>query len=354
MLSMPEQQSIIDGNEAAADVAYRLSEVVAIYPITPSSTMGELADQWASEGRPNLWGDVPSVMEMQSEAGAAGAIHGALQAGSVATTFTASQGLLLMLPNMFKIAGELSPAVFHVAARSVAAHALSIFGDHSDVMCIRQTGWALLSSQTVQEAADMAAIAHAATLRSRIPFCHFFDGFRTSHEINKVFQPSDEVLRGLISDSYIVAHRSRRLTPDRPVIRGTAQNPDVFFQSREAINSFYELCPSIVQKTMDDFAQLTGRSYKLYEYHGAPDAERIIVAMGSACETIETTVDRLNANGSRVGVVRVRLYRPFDVMAFASVFPKSTRSIAVLDRTKEPGDGEADQNVHFEALGKEA
>ncbi len=334
---MPDTLSIVDGNEAAADVAYRLSEVVAIYPITPSSTMGEWADQWASEGRRNLWGDVPSVMEMQSEGGAAGAIHGALQAGSLATTFTASQGLLLMIPNMYKIAGELTPAVFHVAARALASHALSIFGDHGDVMAARQTGWAFLSSHGVQEAADMAVIAHAATLESRLPFCHFFDGFRTSHEIAKIERPDDAVLRAMIDESLVEAHRARGLTPDKPVLRGTAQNPDVFFQSREAANRFYDAAPAIVQKTMDRYAKLTGRAYKLYEYHGAPDAERVVVVMGSASETVETTVDALNAKGAKVGVVRVRLFRPFDRAAFVSVFPKSTKSVAVLDRTKEPG-----------------
>ena len=334
---MPQTLSIVDGNEAAADVAYRLSEVVAIYPITPSSNMGEWADQWASEGRLNLWGDVPSVMEMQSEGGAAGAIHGALQAGSLATTFTASQGLLLMIPNMYKIAGELTPAVFHVAARSLASHALSIFGDHGDVMAARQTGWAFLSSHSVQEAADMAVIAHAATLKSRVPFCHFFDGFRTSHEIAKITQPADAILRGMIDEALVEAHRSRGLTPDRPVLRGTAQNPDVFFQSREAANGYYDATPGIVQAMMDRYAKLTGRAYKIYEYHGAPDAERVVVVMGSASETVETTADALNAQGAKVGVVRVRLYRPFDAKLFAAVFPKSTRSVAVLDRTKEPG-----------------
>jgi len=328
---------IVDGNEAAADVAYRLSEVVAIYPITPSSTMGEWADQWASEGRKNLWGDVPSVMEMQSEGGAAGAIHGALQAGSLATTFTASQGLLLMIPNMYKIAGELTPAVFHVAARSLATHALSIFGDHGDVMAARQTGFAFLSSHSVQEAADFALIAHAATLEARVPFCHFFDGFRTSHEINKVRLPSDADLRALVDEALVTAHHERGLTPDRPVLRGTAQNPDVFFQSREAGNKYYDACPDIVQKTMDTFAERTGRAYKLYEYYGAPDAERVVVIMGSGSETVHTTVDALLAKGEKVGVVKVRLYRPFDVHRFVASFPKTVKSVAVLDRTKEPG-----------------
>lgn len=261
---MPTSHEILDANQAVADVAYRLSEVVAIYPITPSSAMGEWADQWASEGRKNLWGDVPSVMEMQSEGGAAGAIHGALQTGSLATTFTASQGLLLMIPNMYKIAGELTPAVFHVAARSLATHALSIFGDHGDVMAARATGWAMLASNSVQEAGDLALIAHAATLETRVPFMHFFDGFRTSHEINKILTLPDAVVREMIDETFVEAHRGRALTPDRPVLRGTAQNPDVYFQSREAANPFYDAVPGVVQKTMDRFAKLTGRTYKIY------------------------------------------------------------------------------------------
>ncbi|MDP3542617.1 MAG: pyruvate:ferredoxin (flavodoxin) oxidoreductase [Elusimicrobiota bacterium] len=334
---MPKTHKILDANEAVADVAYRLSEVVAIYPITPSSAMGEWADQWASEGRKNLWGDVPSVMEMQSEGGAAGAIHGALQTGSLATTFTASQGLLLMIPNMYKIAGELTPAVFHIAARSLATHALSIFGDHGDVMAARASGWAMLCSNSVQEASDLALVAHAATLETRVPFMHFFDGFRTSHEINKIQTLPDETVRAMIDEALIEAHRGRGLTPDRPVLRGTAQNPDVFFQSREAANSFYAAVPAIVQKTMDKLAKLTGRSYKVYEYHGAPDAERVAIVMGSGAETLHATVDALNASGAKVGVLKVRLYRPFDAALLCAALPASVKSVAVLDRTKEPG-----------------
>ncbi|HTQ60458.1 MAG TPA: pyruvate:ferredoxin (flavodoxin) oxidoreductase [Candidatus Solibacter sp.] len=328
---------ILDGNEAAASVAYRLNEVIAIYPITPASPMGEWADQWSHEERKNMWGAVPRVVELQSEGGAAGALHGAIQAGALGTTFTASQGLLLMIPNMFKIAGELTPAVIHVAARSIATHALSIFGDHSDVMAARSTGFALLASNTVQEAQDMALIAQVATLESRIPFLHFFDGFRTSHEIAKIASLSDDDLRSLIDDARLREHRGRALTPDRPVLRGTAQNPDVFFQSREAVSPFYFACPAIVQQGMDQFAQRTGRSYRLFEYSGAPDAERVIVLMGSAASAVEETIDILQANGEKVGLLKVRLFRPFAVEAFLSALPASTRAIAVLDRTKEPG-----------------
>jgi pyruvate-ferredoxin/flavodoxin oxidoreductase len=328
----------VDGNEAAASVAYRASEVIAIYPITPSSNMGELADEWSAHGRPNLWGTVPEVMEMQSEGGAAGAVHGALQAGALATTFTASQGLLLMIPNMYKIAGELTPFVMHVAARTLATHALSIFGDHSDVMACRQTGFALLASGSVQEAQDLAAIAQAATLESRIPFLHFFDGFRTSHELAKIDELTDDDLRALIDDDLIRAHRERALTPDRPVIRGTAQNPDCFFQAREAANGFYLSCPRIVQEVMDRFAALTGRRYKLFDYTGHPEAERVILLMGSGAETVEETVDRLITDrGERVGVLRVRLLRPFSIGDFVAALPPTVRSLAVLDRTKEPG-----------------
>jgi len=329
----------VDGNEAAASVAYRASEVIAIYPITPSSNMGELADEWAAHHRPNLWGTVPQVMEMQSEGGAAGAVHGALQAGALATTFTASQGLLLMIPNMYKIAGELTPFVMHVAARTLATHALSIFGDHSDVKACRQTGFALLASGSVQEAQDLAAIAQSATLAARIPFLHFFDGFRTSHELAKIAPLADEDLRALIDDNLVSAHRARALTPDRPVIRGTAQNPDSFFQAREAGNGFYNACPGIVQETMDRFAVLTGRRYHLFDYTGHPQAERVIVLMGSAAETVEETVDWLLAQGQdeKVGVLRVRLFRPFSLRAFLAVLPPTVRSLAVLDRTKEPG-----------------
>ncbi|MFQ3566646.1 MAG: pyruvate:ferredoxin (flavodoxin) oxidoreductase [Aggregatilineales bacterium] len=327
----------IDANEAVARIAYRLNEVIAIYPITPASPMGEWADEWMSSGMPNLWGTVPQVITMQSEGGAAGAIHGALQAGSLATTFTASQGLLLMIPNMYKIAGELTPTVFHIAARSLAAQGLSIFGDHSDVMAARQTGWALLASASVQEAQDLALIAHAAALEARLPFLHFFDGFRTSHEIAKIELIDDEVMRALVSDEVIAAHRARALSPDRPFIRGTAQNPDVYFQARETVNPFYAQCPAIVQQTMDRFAQLTGRQYRLFDYHGSPNAERVIVLMGSGCEAAHETVDYLNAQGENVGLLKVRLYRPFDTQAFAAALPATVKSIAVLDRTKEPG-----------------
>ena len=331
--------STIDGNEAVARVAYKLNEVIAIYPITPSSPMGEWADAWASAEQPNLWGTVPQVIEMQSEGGAAGAVHGALQAGSLTTTFTASQGLLLMLPNMYKIAGELTTAVLHVAARSVAAQALSIFGDHSDVMAARATGFALLASNSVQEAQDLALIAQAATMRSRIPFLHFFDGFRTSHEVSKLELLPDETLRAMIDDTTLFEHRARGLSPDHPVIRGTAQNPDVYFQARETVNKFYDECPAITQAMMDQFAQLTGRQYRLFEYHGAPDAESIIVLMGSGCETAHETVDYLMGQGEKVGVLKVRLYRPFDTKRFIEALPATTKAIAVLDRTKEPGSG---------------
>ncbi|MEH1862646.1 MAG: pyruvate:ferredoxin (flavodoxin) oxidoreductase [Nostoc sp.] len=327
----------IDGNEAVARVAYKLNEVIAIYPITPSSAMGEWADAWSAEGRPNLWGTIPSVVQMQSEGGAAGAVHGALQTGSLSTTFTASQGLLLMIPNFYKIAGELTSAVVHVAARSLATHALSIFGDHSDVMAARATGFALLCSASVQESQDFALIAHAATLETRVSFMHFFDGFRTSHEVQKVKLLSDDDLRSLIHDNLILAHRSRALTPDRPVLRGTAQNPDVYFQGREGANPYYNACPEIVQRIMDEFEERTGRHYKIYEYYGANDADRVIVLMGSGCETVHETVDYLNARGEKLGVVKVRLYRPFDVRRFVAVLPTSVKAIAVLDRTKEAG-----------------
>lgn len=334
---MTKTFATIDGNEAVARVAYKLNEVIAIYPITPSSAMGEWADAWSAEGRPNLWGTVPSVVQMQSEGGAAGAVHGALQTGSLSTTFTASQGLLLMIPNFYKIAGELTSAVVHVAARSLATHALSIFGDHSDVMAARATGFALLCSASVQESQDFALIAHAATLETRVSFMHFFDGFRTSHEVQKVKLLSDSDLRSLIHDNLILAHRSRALTPDRPVLRGTAQNPDVYFQGREGANLYYNACPEIVQRIMDEFGERTGRHYKIYEYYGANDADRIIVIMGSGCETVHETVDYLNARGEKLGVVKVRLYRPFDVQRFVAVLPTSVKAIAVLDRTKEAG-----------------
>ena len=334
---MTKQMITIDGNEATARVAHKVNEVIAIYPITPSSGMGEFADQWSAEGQTNIWGSVPLVVEMQAEGGAAGAVHGALQAGSLTTTFTASQGLLLMIPNMYKIAGELTPTVFHIAARSVAAQALSIFGDHSDVMAARNTGWAMLSSISVQEAHDFALIASAATLESRLPFLHYFDGFRTSHEINKIELLDEEVMRAMIDDELVRAHRDRGLSPDHPVLRGTAQNPDVFFQARESVNPFYMATPEIVQNTMDKFAELTGRQYKLFDYTGAPDAERIIVIMGSGAETAQETAEYLVAQGEKVGVLTVRLFRPFSVEAFLGALPSTTKSIAVLDRTKEPG-----------------
>ncbi len=328
---------MLDGNEAVARVAYALNEVIAIYPITPSSNMGEWADQWAAEKRPNLWGTIPSVIEMQSEGGAAGAVHGALQTGSLATTFTASQGLLLMIPNMFKIAGELTPAVFHIAARTIATHALSIFGDHSDVMSARSTGWAMLCSASVQEAQDFALIAQAASLESRIPFLHFFDGFRTSHEIAKVTLLSEDEMRRMIDLELVFDHRARALSPDHPVIRGTAQNPDVFFQARERSNPFYAVTADIVVETMQRFARVTGRKYQPFEYHGAPDAERVIVLMGSGCEAAHETVDALP--GEKIGVLKVRLYRPFDGKRFVAALPPTVKQIAVLDRTKEPGAG---------------
>ena len=329
----------LDANEAVARIAYALDEVIAVYPITPASAMGEWADEWAAAGIKNLWGTVPAVIEMQSEGGAAGAIHGALQTGALSTTFTASQGLLLMIPNMYKIAGELTPTVFHVAARSLAAQALSIFGDHSDVMAARATGWAMLCAASVQEAQDLALIAHAATLETRLPFLHFFDGFRTSHEISKIKVLPDEVLRAMIDEERVIEHRARALSPDHPVIRGTAQNPDVYFQARETVNPFYAKCPAIVQQTMDRFAELTGRRYANFEYHGAPDAERVIVLMGSGCEAVHETVDFLGARNEKVGVLKVRLYRPFDGKAFVKMLPMTARRIAVLDRTKEPGSG---------------
>ena len=334
---MKRKFKTMDANEAVAHIAYRASEVIAIYPITPSSPMGEWADQWASESVPNAWGSVPHVIEMQSEGGAAGAVHGALQTGSLATTFTASQGLLLMIPNMNKIAGELTPTAFHVSARTVATHALSIFGDHSDVMFCRTTGWAMLCSNSVQEAMDLALIAHAASLETRIPFLHFFDGFRTSHEVNKIEMLNEDDIRALISPERVIEHRQRALSPDHPVLRGTAQNPDVFFQIREAANRYYESCPEKVQAVMNKFAEIVGRSYRLFDYVGAPDAERVIVMMGSGAEVAHETVDYLTARGEKVGLVKVRLYRPFCVKSFLEALPKSVRHIAVLDRTKESG-----------------
>jgi pyruvate-ferredoxin/flavodoxin oxidoreductase len=327
----------IDGNEAAAYVAHKVNEVIAIYPITPSSPMGEFSDQWSSDGKPNIWGTVPQVFEMQSEAGAAGTLHGALQAGALTTTFTCSQGLLLMIPNMYKIAGELTPCVMHVAARSLAAQGLSIFGDHQDVMAVRQTGWALLASNSVQEVMDFALIAQASTLESRIPFVHFFDGFRTSHEVAKVEQLDVEDMKAMISQELVEKHRERGLTPDRPVLRGTAQNPDIYFQARETVNSYYNALPGIVQKEMDKFATLTGRQYKLYEYYGAADADRVIVVMGSGAEVAQEAVDVLLAQGEKIGILKVHLFRPFASELFVQALPATVKSIAVLDRTKEPG-----------------
>jgi pyruvate-ferredoxin/flavodoxin oxidoreductase len=327
----------LDGNEAAAYVAFRLNEVMAIYPITPSSPIAEWCDEWASMGKRNLWGTIPSIVEMQSEGGAVGAVHGALQTGSLSTTFTASQGLLLMIPNMFKIAGELLPTVFHVTARTVAAHALSIFGDHSDVMACRSTGWGMISAASVQETMDFALISQAASLRSRIPFIHFFDGFRTSHEVSKIEVLANEDLAALIDNKLIADFRSRAMTPDRPVLRGTAQNPDAFFQARETVNPFYDACADITQKVMDEFAARTGRRYSLFDYVGALDAERVVILMGSGCEAAHETADYLVKRGEKVGVLKVRVYRPFDSKRFVEALPATVKSIAVLDRTKEPG-----------------
>ena len=313
---MNKQQVTIDGNEAAAHVAYKTNDVIAIYPITPSSPMGEFSDAWSASEEKNIWGMTPIVREMQSEGGAAGAVHGTLQTGSLTTTFTSSQGLLLMIPNMFKIAGEQTSTVFHIAARSVATHALSIFGDHSDVMTTRTTGWAMLFANSVQEAMDFALIAQASTLRARVPFLHIFDGFRTSHEVMKIQKLSDEQIRAMIDDQLVQAHRARALTPDHPVMRGTAQNPDVFFQSRERSNPYYLETPQIVQETMNKFAEVTGRQYHLFDYVGAPDAERVVVMMGSGCEAAQETVDALCAGGEKVGLLKVRLYRPFSVDDF--------------------------------------
>ncbi len=335
------QMVTIDGNEAAAYIAHLTNEVIAIYPITPSSPMGEYSDAWSAAGTPNLWGTVPEVITMQSEGGAAGTVHGALQSGSLTTTFTASQGLLLMIPNMYKIAGELTPFVMHVAARSLAAQGLSIFGDHSDVMSARSTGFAFLASNSVQEAMDMALIAQAATLESRVPILHFFDGFRTSHEVAKVEQVPLGVVREMIDDKLVFAHRARALTPDHPVLRGTAQNPDVYFQARETVNPYYDAMPGIVQKAMDKFAKLTGRQYRLYDYAGAADAERVVIMMGSGADAAEETVEHLTAHGEKVGIVKVRLYRPFVAAGLLKAIPVTAKRIAVLDRTKEPGaDGE--------------
>lgn len=327
----------IDGNEAVASIAHRTSEVIAIYPITPSSSMGELSDEWSSQGKKNIWNTVPSIIEMQSEGGAAGVSHGALQAGALATSFTSSQGLLLFIPDMYKIAGELTPFVLHVAARTIATHALSIFGDHSDVMSCRQTGFAMLSSESVQQAHDFALISQAATLKSRVPFLHFFDGFRTSHEVAKIELLSDDDLRLMITDELVNTHRSRALTPDNPVLRGTTQNPDIYFQAREASNLFYNVCPDIVQSEMDKFAKIVGRSYQLFEYFGHPEAERIVILMGSGASTAHEYVEWALTQGEKIGVVKVRLFRPFSVGHFIKSLPKTVKAMAVLDRCKEPG-----------------
>ncbi len=334
---MSRRMVTVDGNEAAAYVAHKINEVIAIYPITPSSTMGEWADDYSANGQKNIWGTVPEVIEMQSEGGASGAVHGALQTGALTTTFTASQGLLLMIPNMFKIAGELTSTVFHVSARTVATHALSIFGDHGDVMAVRSTGWGLLASNCIQEIMDFALISQAAALEARIPFVHFFDGFRSSSEVQKIEQLTMDDLRAMIDDDLVFAHRSRGLSPEHPVIRGTAQNPDVFFQARETCNPYYLACPEIVQKSMDKFAKIAGRQYNLFDYVGTPDAERVVVMMGSGAEAAHEAVEYLSEHGEKVGLVKVRLYRPFSIEHFINALPKTVKAIAVLDRTKEPG-----------------
>jgi pyruvate-ferredoxin/flavodoxin oxidoreductase len=318
-------------------VAHAVNEVIAIYPITPSSPMGEISDEKSAAGQKNIWGTIPQVSELQSEAGAAGAVHGMLSTGALTTTFTASQGLLLMIPNMYKIAGELLPTVFHVTARAVACQGLSIFGDHSDVMAIRQTGWGMLCSSTVQEAMDFALIAHAATLEAKVPFLHFFDGFRTSHELQKIEQLSYDDMRAMIDDELVMQFRANSMSPDHPILRGTAQNPDVYFQGRETVNKYINACPAIVQKYMDKFAKLTGRQYHLYDYEGAPDAEKVIILMGSGCDVVHETVEYLNKKGEKVGLLKVRLFRPLDVNALVGALPASVKKIAVLDRTKEPG-----------------
>jgi pyruvate-ferredoxin/flavodoxin oxidoreductase len=328
---------MIDGNSAAAHVAHAVSEVIAIYPITPSSPMGELSDEFTAQGRKNIWGTVPDVVEMQSEAGAAAAVHGALTTGALSTTFTASQGLLLMIPTMYKVAGELTPTVFHISARALATSSLSIFGDHQDVMACRQTGWAMLASNNVQEVMDLATIAHAATLRSRIPFLHFFDGFRTSNEMQKVEETSYEVIGKMVDDDLIMTHRARGLTPEDPRIRGTAQNQDTYFQGREGVNKYYDATAGIVQAEMDKYAKLTGRAYNVFDYYGAKDAEKVIIIMGSGADTVEETIDYLISKGEKVGMVKVRLFRPFDAKLFVNAVPATTKAIAVLDRTKDPG-----------------
>ncbi|MCL2194229.1 MAG: pyruvate:ferredoxin (flavodoxin) oxidoreductase, partial [Treponema sp.] len=335
---MPEKKMVMmDGNAAAAHIAHKLSEVIAIYPITPSSPMGELSDEFSAQGYKNLWGTVPDVVELQSEAGAAAAVHGALTTGALSTTFTASQGLLLMIPTMYKVAGELTSTVFHISARALATSSLSIFGDHQDVMACRQTGWAMLASNNVQEVMDLALISHAATLRSRVPFLHFFDGFRTSHETQNVEATSDDVMQKMIDDDLVVAHRTRGLNPENPSIRGTAQNPDTYFQGREGVNKYYDAVPGIVQEYMDRYAKLTGRQYKVFDYYGAQDADKVVVIMGSGADTVEETIDYLNKKGEKLGMVKIRLFRPFDMKLFVKSLPATVKSIAVLDRTKDPG-----------------
>jgi len=336
---MQKTTATIDANEAVARVAHKINEVIAIYPITPSSPMSELSEIYTMRGERNIFGSLPQIMEMQSEGGASGSVHGALQSGALTTTFTSSQGLLLMLPNMYKIAGELTPTVFHVAARSIAAQGLSIFGDHSDVMSVRQSGFAMLASSSVQEAHDMALIAAAASLESRIPFLHFFDGFRTSHEINKIELLEEATLKAMVDEELVDAHKRRALSPDHPFIRGTSQNPDVYFQGRESVNIYYEKLPDILKRTMKKFASLTGRSYNLFEYVGASDATRVIIIMGSGAETVHESVEYLNKTGERVGLLKVRLFRPFSIKDFISQLPKTVEKIAVLDRTKELGAG---------------
>jgi pyruvate-ferredoxin/flavodoxin oxidoreductase len=334
---MQREMVPMDGNTAAAYVAHATNEVIAIYPITPSSPIGELSDAWTAKGKKNIWGTIPTVTEMQSESGASGAVHGALTTGALTTTYTASQGLLLMIPNMFKIAGELCPTVFHVTARSVACQALSIFGDHSDVMAVRSTGYAFIPAGSIQEIMDFALIAQAATLKSRVPFLHFFDGFRSSHEIQKIEQLTYDDMRAMIDDEYVIAHRLRGLNPENPSIRGTSQNPDVFFSARETVNRYYQQTAQIVQQYMDRFAKLTGRKYKLFDYVGASDAERVVVLMGSGAETMEEVVLYLAGKGEKVGVVKVRLFRPFSIRDFIGALPPTVKAVAVLDRTKEPG-----------------
>ncbi|MBO4793083.1 MAG: pyruvate:ferredoxin (flavodoxin) oxidoreductase, partial [Deltaproteobacteria bacterium] len=334
---MAKKMKTMDGNTAAAHIAYALSDVAALYPITPSSTMGEMVDEWASAGRKNLMGQTVSVYEMQSEGGASGAVHGALASGALTSTFTASQGLLLMIPNMYKIAGELLPGVFHVSARALSSHALSIFGDHQDVMAARQTGFAFLCSNSVQESMDMALVAHLSAIESSVPFCHFFDGFRTSHEIQKIELIDYEDIRGLVNWEKVEEFRQKTLNPEHPQQRGTAQNPDIYFQSREACNPYYNAVPGIVVDAMNKVASITGRRYRPFDYTGHPEAERVIVAMGSACDTIEEVVQTLNAQGQKLGLVKVRLYRPFSPAHLMRVLPESVRTLTVLDRTKEPG-----------------